>query len=169
MAIDDRELEGDSVFEDRGVRIVIDKMSLPLLSGSQIDYVENMMGGGFTVNNPNATTLLSELARWQQLPARDALVVHISAHAMADAQGKIHILPADASVDKPLTWVPLKDVLHALSSNQAKQKRALLVRQYSCLRSTYGHLMLAPVRELRSGFGNAALLQGAHNPRQESF
>ena len=56
MAIDDRELEGDSVFTDRGVRIVIDKMSLPLLLGSQIDYVENMMGGGFSVNNPNATS-----------------------------------------------------------------------------------------------------------------
>ena len=56
MAIDDRELEGDSIFEDRGVRIVIDKMSLPLLMGSQIDYVENMMGGGFSVNNPNATS-----------------------------------------------------------------------------------------------------------------
>lgn len=56
MAIDDRELEGDSVFEDRGVRIVVDKMSLPLLRGSQIDYVENMMGGGFSVNNPNATS-----------------------------------------------------------------------------------------------------------------
>ena len=56
MAIDDRELEGDSIFEDRGVRIVVDKMSLPLLQGSQIDYVENMMGGGFSVNNPNATS-----------------------------------------------------------------------------------------------------------------
>ena len=56
MAIDDRELEGDSMFEDRGVRIVVDKMSLPLLKGSQIDYVENMMGGGFSVNNPNATS-----------------------------------------------------------------------------------------------------------------
>ena len=56
MAIDDRELEGDSIFEDCGVRIVIDKMSLPLLLGSQIDYVENMMGGGFSVNNPNATS-----------------------------------------------------------------------------------------------------------------
>jgi iron-sulfur cluster assembly protein len=56
MAIDDRELEGDSLFEDRGVRIVVDKMSLPLIGGSQIDYVENMMGGGFSVNNPHATS-----------------------------------------------------------------------------------------------------------------
>ena len=56
MAIDERSLEGDTVFEDRGVRLVVDKMSLPLLDGSEVDYVENMMGGGFSVNNPNATS-----------------------------------------------------------------------------------------------------------------
>jgi iron-sulfur cluster assembly protein len=56
MAIDDRTLEGDSLFEDRGVKIVVDRMSLPLLAGSEIDYIENMMGGGFSVNNPNATS-----------------------------------------------------------------------------------------------------------------
>ena len=56
MSIDDRELEGDTVFVDRGVRLVVDKMSLPLLQGSEVDYVENMMGGGFSVNNPNATS-----------------------------------------------------------------------------------------------------------------
>lgn len=56
MAIDDRTLDGDSVFEDKGVRLVVDKMSLPLLKGSEVDYVENMMGGGFSVNNPNATS-----------------------------------------------------------------------------------------------------------------
>ena len=56
MAIDDRMLEDDNIFENRGVRIVVDKMSLPLLEGSEVDYVENMMGGGFSVNNPNATS-----------------------------------------------------------------------------------------------------------------
>ena len=56
MAIDDRMLEDDNLFEDRGVRVVVDKMSLPLLRGSEVDYVENMMGGGFSVNNPNATS-----------------------------------------------------------------------------------------------------------------
>ncbi len=56
MAIDDRTLEGDTVVEDRGVRLVVDKMSLPLLKGSEVDYVENMMGGGFSINNPNATS-----------------------------------------------------------------------------------------------------------------
>lgn len=56
MAIDDKALEGDSLFEDRGVRLVVDKMSLPMLKGSEVDYVENMMGGGFSVNNPQATS-----------------------------------------------------------------------------------------------------------------
>ena len=56
MAIDDRTLEGDRVFVDRGVRMVVDERSWPLLQGSEVDYVENMMGGGFSVNNPNATS-----------------------------------------------------------------------------------------------------------------
>jgi len=56
MAIDDRRLEGDHEFEDKGVRLVVDKMSWPLLAGSEVDYIENMMGGGFSVHNPNASS-----------------------------------------------------------------------------------------------------------------
>jgi iron-sulfur cluster assembly accessory protein len=56
MAIDEKTLEGDRLIEDRGVKMVIDKMSWPLLKGSEVDYVENMMGGGFNVHNPNATS-----------------------------------------------------------------------------------------------------------------
>ena len=56
MAIDERTLEGDRIIEDRGVRIVVDPKSWPLLRGAEVDYVENMMGGGFSVNNPNATS-----------------------------------------------------------------------------------------------------------------
>lgn len=56
MAIDDRELEGDTIVMDRGVKLLVDRMSFPLLRGSEVDFVENMMGGGFTVNNPNATS-----------------------------------------------------------------------------------------------------------------
>lgn len=56
MAIDDRELEGDTVIMDKGVKLIVDRMSLPLVQGAQIDFIENMMGGGFTVNNPNATS-----------------------------------------------------------------------------------------------------------------
>lgn len=56
MAIDDRELEGDTILMDRGVKLIVDRMSLPLVQGAEIDYIESMMGGGFTVNNPNATS-----------------------------------------------------------------------------------------------------------------
>ncbi|MFC4454424.1 iron-sulfur cluster assembly accessory protein [Deinococcus sonorensis] len=56
MAIDDRELDGDTILMDRGVKLVVDQMSLPLVMGAEIDFVETMMGGGFTVNNPNATS-----------------------------------------------------------------------------------------------------------------
>ncbi len=56
MAIDDKQLEGDQVFEDKGVKIYVDQMSLPLVDGSEVDFLENMMGGGFSVNNPNATS-----------------------------------------------------------------------------------------------------------------
>jgi iron-sulfur cluster assembly protein len=57
MAIDDRTLDGDTFFESHGVKVVVDKMSLPLLEGAMVDYLENMMGGGFSVvSNPNATS-----------------------------------------------------------------------------------------------------------------
>ncbi len=56
MAIDERRLEGDREFESCGVPLVVDARSWPLLAGSQVDYVENLMGGGFQVNNPNATS-----------------------------------------------------------------------------------------------------------------
>ncbi len=56
MAVDDRRIEGDRVFESEGVRLVVDPRSWPLLMGSQVDFVENLMGGGFQVNNPNATS-----------------------------------------------------------------------------------------------------------------
>lgn len=56
MAIDDRELEGDTIVVDRGIKLLVDRMSIELLRGSEVDFVENMMGGGFTVHNPNATS-----------------------------------------------------------------------------------------------------------------
>ena len=56
MAVDERRLDGDRVFEDGGARVVVDAKSWSLLRGSEIDYVENMMGGGFHVSNPNATS-----------------------------------------------------------------------------------------------------------------
>ncbi len=56
MAVDERTLEGDTFVEMHGVRLVVDPLSLPYLVGAEIDWVDNLMGGGFTVHNPNAAS-----------------------------------------------------------------------------------------------------------------
>lgn len=56
MALDDSEPEeGDNVFEQDGVKIFVDGLSLQYMDGSSVDYVDDMMGGGFKIENPNAT------------------------------------------------------------------------------------------------------------------
>lgn len=50
-----REVEDDDlVLEDRGIKLVIDPDSAPLLEGAEIDYVDDLMKAGFTIYNPNA-------------------------------------------------------------------------------------------------------------------
>lgn len=44
----------DQVFEVNGVRLLVDPISLRYLSGAEVDFVDNNMGGGFTIKNPNA-------------------------------------------------------------------------------------------------------------------
>jgi len=46
--------EADQVFESNGVRLYVDPISLRYLSGAQVDFVDNLTGGGFTIKNPNA-------------------------------------------------------------------------------------------------------------------
>ena len=46
----------DTVFSRDGVRIVIDDISLEFLGGSEIDYVEELVGAYFTIRNPNAAS-----------------------------------------------------------------------------------------------------------------
>jgi iron-sulfur cluster assembly protein len=55
MTLDDEIADDDSVTEDNGVKILVDADSLPYVLGSEIHYVDSMMGAGFVVNNPNAT------------------------------------------------------------------------------------------------------------------
>ncbi|MCH8977754.1 MAG: iron-sulfur cluster insertion protein ErpA [Armatimonadetes bacterium] len=56
MALDENEPEeGDQAFEQDGLKIVIDGLSLQYMEGAQVDYVEDSMGGGFKIENPNAT------------------------------------------------------------------------------------------------------------------
>jgi len=52
----DEEQEGDSVIVLEGVKVLVDEMSLGYISGSEVDYVDSLMGAGFTVNNPNAVS-----------------------------------------------------------------------------------------------------------------
>jgi|SRR6059036_3351432 iron-sulfur cluster assembly protein len=45
--------DGDEVFEDQGIRLLVDRQSLPYVSGSTIDFVDGLQGAGFKVENPN--------------------------------------------------------------------------------------------------------------------
>ena len=56
MMLEDAPTPEDKVLEANGVKVYVDGNSVNLLSGSQIDYVDTLMGAGFTVNNPNAVT-----------------------------------------------------------------------------------------------------------------
>jgi iron-sulfur cluster assembly accessory protein len=44
----------DQVFEVNGVRLLVDPISIRYLRGAEVDFVDNQMGGGFTIKNPNA-------------------------------------------------------------------------------------------------------------------
>jgi iron-sulfur cluster assembly protein len=49
----DTQRPGDEVFEDHGLRILVDGPSLPYVRGAVVDYVEGLQGAGFKVENPN--------------------------------------------------------------------------------------------------------------------
>jgi iron-sulfur cluster assembly protein len=51
----DTERDGDQVFEDHGLRLLVDGPSLPYVRGAVVDYVESLQGAGFKVENPNVT------------------------------------------------------------------------------------------------------------------
>jgi iron-sulfur cluster assembly accessory protein len=55
MVFDEPDDDGDDlIVEAKGVRILLDSMSASVLSGTEIDYVDGLMGQGFTFSNPNA-------------------------------------------------------------------------------------------------------------------
>ena len=56
MMLEDQPSSEDVRVESKGVRIYVDGQSTQYLGGSEIDYVDTLMGAGFTVNNPNAVT-----------------------------------------------------------------------------------------------------------------
>ncbi|MBI2755134.1 MAG: iron-sulfur cluster insertion protein ErpA [Chloroflexi bacterium] len=54
MSLEAEPGEDDTVVEQDGVKVVVDAFSLQHLEGAQVDFVDSLMGGGFTVLNPNA-------------------------------------------------------------------------------------------------------------------
>jgi len=46
----------DQVIESNGVRLYVDPISVRYLNGAEVDFVDNVAGGGFTIRNPNAVT-----------------------------------------------------------------------------------------------------------------
>jgi len=54
MMLEDAPTPEDKVLQASGIKVYVDGQSIALLQGSQIDYVDTLMGAGFTVNNPNA-------------------------------------------------------------------------------------------------------------------
>jgi iron-sulfur cluster assembly protein len=53
MEFCDAESPGDETFETHGIRLFVDLKSAVLLGGTEVDYVEGLMGAGFKFNNPN--------------------------------------------------------------------------------------------------------------------
>jgi len=56
LSFDDQRNEDDFIFERDGVGIVVDDVSLGLLSGAELDFVEDLMGASFQIKNPNAAS-----------------------------------------------------------------------------------------------------------------
>lgn len=52
----DEEQDGDTVIMQEGFKVLVDEMSVGYITGSEVDYVDSLMGAGFTVNNPNAVS-----------------------------------------------------------------------------------------------------------------
>ena len=55
MNIEEAPQANDEVVESSGLRVFVDMFSAQYLESVQIDYVNSVMGSGFTFNNPNAT------------------------------------------------------------------------------------------------------------------
>lgn len=59
LSFDKETKAGDEVFEDKGIKIVVDMKSLLYLYGTELDYSGGLNGKGLSFNNPNATRTCS--------------------------------------------------------------------------------------------------------------
>ena len=56
MALDNNLLESDLIFSQEGVNLVVDPTSFQYLRGATVDYIDELMGSGFHIENPNAVS-----------------------------------------------------------------------------------------------------------------
>jgi iron-sulfur cluster assembly accessory protein len=56
LMIEENGGDADQVFESNGVKLFVDPISIRYLKGAEVDFVETVTGGGFTIKNPNATS-----------------------------------------------------------------------------------------------------------------
>lgn len=56
LALDSNIRAEDRVIESGGIKLIVDEVSINYLQGATVDYVEDMTGSGFKINNPNAIT-----------------------------------------------------------------------------------------------------------------
>jgi iron-sulfur cluster insertion protein len=56
LMIEESGSDADTVFESNGVKLYVDPISVRYLSGAEVDFVDTVTGGGFTIKNPNAVS-----------------------------------------------------------------------------------------------------------------
>jgi iron-sulfur cluster assembly accessory protein len=76
--------DGDNEIEMHGVTVVVDPFSAPYLTGSEIDYVDALMGAGFAINNPNVQAACGCGSSFQ---AKEGVEASASEHTHAHAGG----------------------------------------------------------------------------------
>ena len=74
LYFDERVLDGDAVRDFGGVEVIVDKMSVPYLSGATIDFADTIEKQGFTIDNPNAvgSCACGDSFHWSPAPSRGA-------------------------------------------------------------------------------------------------
>jgi len=63
MSFETKTADDDTIVEAGGVKVIMDSQSAPLLSGSEVDYVDSVQGSGFAIKNPQAKTTCAAAAR----------------------------------------------------------------------------------------------------------
>jgi iron-sulfur cluster assembly accessory protein len=56
LMIEESPADTDQVYQSNGVKLYVDPISVRYLKGAEVDFVDNIAGGGFTIRNPNAVS-----------------------------------------------------------------------------------------------------------------